>query len=194
VKPPHWASADFLREMPALGPAVALCPALAVTTSVRSALALGAVTAVALVGSDLLARPARCLLPARALFAVRLVAAAALVTLMEIGLARRAPELRASLGIYLPLAAVNCLVLTRGAASSVVEGVGLGAGLTLALGLVAIAREFVGSGAVWGRVILGGGYNPALIALAAPGAFLVLGLAAGLYRLLVPAGRGRSKP
>ena len=102
------------------------------------------------------------------------------------------PALSESLGIFIPLIVVNCIILGRaeGFASknpvlpSILDGIGMGIGFTLALSAIALMREFLGSGQIFGNLILGESYKPVLLMILPPGAFLVIGLYLGALNWL----------
>jgi electron transport complex protein RnfE len=186
--------------MPAAGAALGICPALAVTTSVSSGLGMGIVTTLVLISSGLVASVTRRVVPGRVKIMFYLAVIAAFATLADSVMTGHAPQLRQDLGIFVPLIAANCLVLGRvqsfagksGLAVPLLSALGLGLGFTLALASVSLVREMLGTGGVWGINIVGGNYDPMRAAVLAPGAFIVLGLVAGLLRLVKAGRTGRS--
>lgn len=121
-----------------------------------------------------------------------IVVIASFVTIVEMVMAAYFPALSESLGIFIPLIVVNCIILGRaeGFASknplipSILDGIGMGIGFTLALVAIAFLRELLGSGQIWGQTVLGGGFKPVLLMILPPGAFLVIGLYLGALNWL----------
>jgi electron transport complex protein RnfE len=117
---------------------------------------------------------------------------ATFVTITEMVMAAYFPGLSESLGIFIPLIAVNCIILGRaeafasknGVTVSFVDGLGMGIGFTWALTLLGCIREFLGAGKIFGAMVLGTSYEPALLMVLAPGAFISLGLLLGLFNYL----------
>lgn len=168
--------------------AVGLCPALAVTTTAEGALWLGLLTAGVLFISEAIAAVVRRLVPPQARFYCQAVSIAALATILDLILGVAAPSLDQGLGIFVPLIAVNCLVLTslvegRGLAElSALTGWALGfLGVLVAVGSV---REVLGAGTWFGQAVLGKGFLPWGIISTPGGAFLTLGLLLGAANAL----------
>jgi electron transport complex protein RnfE len=182
----------MLGENPIFLMVLGLCPALAVSTTVKKGLGMGVATALVLIGSSVLMPLAGRVVPRRAALLVSIGLAAGLATIVDVAMTAYMPGLRADLGIFVPLIAVNCIVLgrarafalSRRPAASLVDGLGMGLGFTLVLGLVSAAREVIGSGTFWGLALFGPSFSPVLAVALAPGAFITLGLAAGVANLL----------
>ena len=181
------------RDNPLLVYLVGLCPALAVSNRLVNALLLGAVMLFALLGTGIGAVGLERLVPPRLRLPARLLLASALVTAAQRFLWAFAPTLTAGLGIYLPLLAVNCLLLGSAGAGSLSDGVleaaGRGAAFAAGLALIALLREVLGAGTVtlfpigsFGGVLRIRGLLPARVLTAAPGALLVLGYLSALGR------------
>jgi electron transport complex protein RnfE len=177
--------------------AIGLCPTLAVTTSLQNAVAMGVAVIFVLVCSNALVALIRRAIPQEVRIPCFIVIIASFVTMVEIVFKGELPaEINASLGIFIPLIVVNCAILYRaesfayknGVARSVLDGLGIGIGFTLAIGLVAGLREILGNGTIWGYPWMPQSlpvhYVPAAILLQAPGAFLILGLLLGLFNWL----------
>jgi H+/Na+-translocating ferredoxin:NAD+ oxidoreductase subunit E len=177
--------------------AVGLCPTLAVTTSLKNAVAMGVAVIFVLAAASTLIAMLRNIIPAQVRIPSFIVIIGSFVTMVELVFKGwLPPELNASLGIFLPLIVVNCVILYRaesfayknGVLRSVVDGIGIGIGFMLAICLVAAIREVLGSGTIWGYPWLptswSFNYVPAAILIQAPGAFLVLGLLLGLFNWL----------
>lgn len=168
---------------------VGLCPTLATSTSVDNAFAMGMAATTVLVCSNVIISLIRRSIPKEIRIPCFIVVIASFVTIVE--LAMRAlfpPEVSDALGIFIPLIVVNCIILYRaeafayksGVGRSALDGLGMGLGFTLALMLVALIRETLGNGTVWGLKV-SNAYDPAAIMIMAPGAFLVLGLLLGFF-------------
>ena len=169
--------------------AVGLCPTLAVTTGLKNALAMGVAVIAVLTCSNAIISLLRHIIPREVRIPCFIVIIASFVTMVEIVFKAYLPsEISAALGIFIPLIVVNCIILHRAesfayknnAAHSVLDGLGAGMGFTLAICLVAVVREVLGSGTLWGYPWMPTSspveYVPASILIQAPGAFLVLGL------------------
>jgi len=177
--------------------AVGLCPTLAVTTALQNAVAMGVAVIFVLACSNTLVSALRKLIPGEVRIPCFIVIIASFVTMVEIIFkAKLPPEINASLGIFIPLIVVNCIILYRaesfgyhnGVVRSLLDGLGIGLGFTLAICLVAVIREVIGSGTIWGYPWVPTSwpvrYVPASILIQAPGAFLVLGLLLGFFNWL----------
>jgi electron transport complex protein RnfE len=188
---------DFPRSLWSDNPLVAylvgLCPALAVSNRLANALLLGAVMLFALLGMGIGSVALERLLPPRLRLPARLLLASALVSAAQRFLWALAPTLGAGLGVYLPLLAVNCLLLGSAGARSVrqgaLEAAGRGAAFAAALVCLALVREVLGAGTItlfpvghFGGVVSIRGLPPARVLAAAPGALLLLGYAAAVVR------------
>ncbi|MHC4787822.1 MAG: electron transport complex subunit RsxE [Planctomycetota bacterium] len=174
--------------------AVGLCPTLAVTTALQNAVAMGGAVIFVLVCSNALISLLRRSIPPQVRIPCFIVIVGSFVTMVEIFFkGKLPPEINASLGIFIPLIVVNCVILYRAEsfsykhnlARSVLDGLGIGLGFMLAILLVAGLREVLGAGTLWGYpwvpVSWPVRYVPASILIQAPGAFLVLGLLLGFF-------------
>ena len=182
-------SKGIIAENPIFVLLVGLCPALATSTSVNNAFAMGLAATTVLICSNLFISLIRRFIPREVRIPCFIVVIASFVTMVE--LAMRAlfkPEVSDALGIFIPLIVVNCIILYRaeafayrnGIVRSVLDACGIGIGFTLALMVVAVVREVLGAGTIWGLPIASG-YEPASVLIMAPGAFLVLGLLLGFF-------------
>ena len=167
--------------------AVGLCPVLAVTTALQNAVAMGVAVIFVLVCANTLVALLRRVIPREVRIPCFIVIIGSFVTMVEIIFkGKLPPQLNASLGIFIPLIVVNCVILYR--AESLLDGLGIGLGFMLALCLVAGVREVLGSGTLWGYPWLPVSwpvrYVPASILIQAPGAFLALGLLLGFFNWL----------
>lgn len=182
----------FIKENPLLRLVLGMCPALAVTTMAINGVAMGLATTAVLVGSNLVISVLRRFIPPRVRIPVFIVVIASFVTIIDMVMAGYFYELHKVLGLFIPLIVVNCIILGRAEAFasrnaillSLADGLGMGLGFTLALVILGSVREILGNGTVFGVSILASGFEPALIMLLPPGAFLALGLLLGLMNKL----------
>jgi electron transport complex protein RnfE len=184
-------SKGMRKDNPIFGLALGLCPALAVSTSVINGLGMGLAASFVLIGSNVIISGVRRAIPHKIRIPCFIVIIATFVTIVELIMAAYLPVLSKQLGIFVPLIVVNCIIMCRAegfaaknsVASSLFDALGMGAGFTLGLVLISAIREAVGSGRLFGYVLLRG-YQPVLTLALAPGALLVLGLLLGLSNLL----------
>jgi len=182
----------FIKENPVLRLALGLCPALAVSSSVSNALGMGVSVIFVLVMSNLIVSLLRNVIPDKIRIPVFIVIIATFVTIVEMIMAAYQPELFKSLGIFVPLIVVNCVILGRAEAFasknspfvSIIDGIGMGIGFTFALVLIATAREILGNGTWLGISIMPSSFEPVLLMMLAPGAFISMGLILGLFNQL----------
>jgi len=173
----------IVRENPVFVLALGLCPALAVTNSVQNAAGMGLAASFVLLCSNLFISLIKGFIPSRIRIPCYIVVIASFVVLVELYLGAYQPALDKSLGLFVPLIVVNCVILGRaeafasrkGIASSIWDALGMGLGFTLALVATAVVREVLGNGTLWNRAILSN-MRPALIMILPPGALLSLGL------------------
>lgn len=163
---------------------IAMCPTLAVTTSATNGIGMGLATTAVLVGSNVFISALRKLIPDKIRIPAFIVVIASFVTLLEFLMKGYVPTLYASLGLFIPLIVVNCVILGRAEAyasknsvfASLWDGLGMGLGFTLALVLLGTVREILGAGTLFGFQVMPASYKPALIMILAPGAFFALGI------------------
>jgi electron transport complex protein RnfE len=161
-----------------------LCPALAVTTSAENGLGMGLATTFVLVCSNIVVSSLRKVIPPKVRIPSFIVVIASFVTVVQLCMEAYFYDLYKALGIFIPLIVVNCLILGRAEAfasknrlvPAVVDGVGMGFGFTLALFVLGAVREIFGSGTLLGYSIFGAGYQPFLLMILPPGAFIAMGL------------------
>jgi len=161
-----------------------LCPALAVTTSAENGLGMGLATTFVLVCSNIVVSSLRKVIPAKVRIPSFIVVIASFVTVVQLCMEAYFYDLYKALGIFIPLIVVNCLILGRAEAfasknrlfPAVVDGVGMGLGFTLALFVLGSVRELFGSGALLGYSVFGPDYQPLLLMILPPGAFIAMGL------------------
>ena len=177
----HCIYNGIITENPILVLMIGMCPTLAVTTSVSNAIGMGLSTTAVLVASNALISLVRKITPDRVRIPIYIVIVASFVTLIEFIIKAYFPSLYESLGIYIPLIVVNCIIFGRAEAfagknnviNSIGDGIGMGLGFTLGIILISAIRELLGSGAVYGITFIPENYRAALFVLP-PGAFLVL--------------------
>ena len=178
----------ILNENPTLRLVLGICPTLASTTSATNAVGMGAAATFVLVGSNVVISLLRNIIPDKIRIPAFVVVICTFVTLVEMIVKAFVPALYASLGIFIPLIVVNCIILARaeafasknGPLLSAADGLGMGAGFTLAITVIGMVREILGSGSISGISIFGAGFEPMLLALMAPGGFIVFGLVLGI--------------
>lgn len=173
-----------VKENPSLVLMLGMCPTLAVTTSAINGIGMGLSTLAVLIFSNLIISLMRKIIPDQVRLPAYIVIVASLVTVVDLLLQAYAPGLYASLGIYIPLIVVNCIILGRaeayankvGPGLALFDGLGMGLGFTVALTLIGMIRELLGSGKLFGLSILPESVLPIAIFVKAPGAFLVIAL------------------
>ncbi|MDL2288407.1 electron transport complex subunit E [Oscillospiraceae bacterium OttesenSCG-928-F05] len=170
-------------ENPTLVLLLGMCPTLAVSTSVINALGMGASATLVLICSNTVISLLRKVIPQKVRIAAYIVIIAGFVTMVDLLLQAFLPSISESLGIFIPLIVVNCIILARaeafasknGPLRSAVDGLSMGLGFTFALTVVATIREIVGNGTFFGIDLFGGHYPPALLIVMPVGGFLTLG-------------------
>ena len=185
-------SKGVLSQNPVLKMLLGFCPALAVTTNSVNALGMGLATTFVLIGSNAAISVTARHIPDNVRIPAYIVLIASFVGVVELFIKAYYPELDAALGIFIPLIAVNCVVLGRAEAFanrngmflSVVDGVAMGLGFTIALLLLGIVREVFGAGAIFGIPLVAEDVTTMLIFALPPGAFVVLGLIIALVNYI----------
>ncbi len=165
-----------------------MCPMLAVTTAAVNGIGMGVASMFVLVGSNVVVALLRNFIPPKIRIPAFIVIIATFVTVVQFLLKAYLPALSDSLGIFIPLIVVNCIILGRAEAfaskntvwHSFVDAIGMGLGFTIALFIVAAIREIIGNGTIFDLALFGDRFEPALIMVAAPGAFITLGLVLAL--------------
>lgn len=187
----HFAK-GLIKNNPVFVQVLGMCPTLAVTTSVVNGLAMGAATTFVVFFSAAIASVINSIVPNQVRIPVYAVIIATFVTIADLVLKAFFPPLSAALGPYVPLIVVNCMIMGRIEAfatrnplmPSLADALGMGAGFTAALMLLGGVREILGSGELFGAVILGSSYPPMLIMILPPGAFLALGIMMAIFNHL----------
>jgi electron transport complex protein RnfE len=171
----------FIRENPILVLVLGTCPTLATTSSSLNGIGMGIATTFVLVGSNVVVSMLSGIIPDKVRIPAFVVIIASFVTIVDLLMQAYVPALYVTLGIFIPLIVVNCIVLGRAEAfaskntvlSSLVDGLGMGLGFTMALGVLGAIREIIGSGALFGYKFIKG--DGILVFILAPGAFIALG-------------------
>ncbi len=172
----------IVKENPTFVMLLGMCPTLAVTTMAINGLGMGLTTTVILTMSNLMISLLRKVIPDGVRMPAYIVIVASFVTIVQFLLQGFIPSLYASLGIFIPLIVVNCIILGRaeayaskhGVIASIFDGIGMGLGFTLALTCIGMVRELIGAGKIFGIQIMPSFYHPITIFILAPGAFFVL--------------------
>jgi electron transport complex protein RnfE len=171
----------FLKENPILVMILGACPTLATTSSMVNGIGMGLATTFVLLGSNTVISLMKNVIPDKVRIPAFIVVIATFVTIVDLVMQAYVPSLYETLGIFIPLIVVNCIVLGRAEAfasknsvwSSVVDGAGMGFGFTAALGVLGAIREILGGGAIAGFKFISG--DGILVFILAPGAFIALG-------------------
>lgn len=172
----------IVKENPVFVMMLGMCPTLAVTTGAVNAIGMGLSTTAVLIFSNFLISLLRKIIPNGVRVPAFIVIVASLVTVVQFLLQAYVPSVNESLGIYIPLIVVNCIILGRAEAyasksdviSSIFDGIGMGVGFTIALFFLGLFRELVGAGTMMNVQVMPKGYEGATMFIMAPGAFLVL--------------------
>ena len=174
----------IIDENPTFVQVVGMCPTLAVTSSAINGIGMGLSTAAVLICSNVFISLIRKIIPDQVRIPAFVVVIATFVTIIQFLLQAYLPSLNASLGLYIPLIVVNCIILARAESfasknsviDSAFDGIGMGLGFTVALAVLGLVREFIGSGTAFGVKVLPDFFPETLIFIMAPGAFLTLGV------------------
>ena len=174
----------FVRENPVTRMLLGLCPVLAVTTSAINGLGMGLATTFVLLGSNMVISLTAKAIPDTVRIPSFVLIIAAFVTIVDLLIKAYSPELNQALGIFIPLIVVNCMILGRAEAFasrngiwfSVIDAIGMGLGFTLALLVLSVFREVLGSGTIFNIPLVGEDASTILVFALPPGAFAGLGL------------------
>ncbi|RRD94915.1 electron transport complex subunit E [Clostridiales bacterium COT073_COT-073] len=187
------AKAGLIDDNPTFVQVLGMCPTLAVTSSVINGIGMGLSTTVVLLGSNVVISLLRKIIPAKVRIPAFIVVIATFVTILDLLLQGFIPSLYDSLGLFIPLIVVNCIVLGRaeafasknGVLASALDGIFMGLGFTMALTILGMIREILGAGQIFGITILPEAiYQPITIFLLAPGAFMALGAMLAVYNYM----------
>ena len=183
----------ILGENPTFRLVLGVCPTLAVTTAAMNGFGMGLAVTFVLMCSNSIIAAIRNFVPDKVRIPVFIVVICAFVTFVEMILKAFIPALYNALGIFLPLIVVNCIILACAEAfaqknavlPALMDGIGMGLGFTIALTLIASFRELLGNGTIFGITILPAAYEPMILLILAPGAFITFGLLLGVVNAIV---------
>ena len=183
----------ILFENPTFVQLLGMCPTLAVTTTLQNGFGMGLSATAVLIMSNLLVSALRKIIPDKVRIAAYVVIIATFVTIVQMVLQAFVPSLYASLGIFIPLIVVNCIILARAEAfaskntvgKSALDGLGMGLGFTAALCVISAVREILGQGTIWGLPVIVKPLQPAAIIGMPPGGFIVLGIIIAVINAIV---------
>lgn len=173
-----------ITENPTFRLVLGTCPTMAVTTSATNGVGMGAAATFVLIGSNVVISLLRNFIPDKIRIPAFIVVICTFVTMVQMFMQAFVEELYGSLGMFIPLIVVNCIILARAEAfasknpvlPSAVDGLGMGLGFTTAITLMGAIRELIGSGTVFGMQVFGASYEPMLLLVLPTGGFLVFGL------------------
>lgn len=174
----------IVKENPVLRLVLGTCPTLAVTTAAFNGVGMGVAATLVLLGSNIVISLLRKVIPDKVRIPAFITIIAAFVTIIQMLVKAFAPAIDKSLGIFLPLIVVNCIILARAemfasknsVIPSILDALGMGVGFTAALTLMGMIRELVGTGCIFGIEITTGAIEPMLIFILPPGGFFVFGM------------------
>lgn len=194
----------FFKKMFAENPVFVLllgmCPTLGTSTSVINGLGMGLSATAVLICSNFFISILRKFIPAKIRIASYIVIIAGFVTAVDMALKAYLPDISASLGVFIPLIVVNCIILARAESfaskntpgKSAIDGLCMGLGFTAALVILSAIRELLGNGTLLGLPVLGSSYPPAIMMILPPGGFIVLGVVLGVINLMRTRGGTRN--
>ena len=174
----------LIDDNPTFSQVLGMCPTLAVTTSAINGLGMGLATTAVLILSNFVISLLRKVIPSKIRIPAYIVVIASFVTVVGMLMKAYVPALDAALGLFIPLIVVNCIILARaesfasknGPVASIGDGIGMGLGFAMALTILGSVREILGNGRIFGMSMFGANFQPALIMILPPGAFLALGM------------------
>ncbi|HRC81967.1 MAG TPA: electron transport complex subunit E [Sedimentibacter sp.] len=179
-------------ENPILVQQVGMCATLAITTSLMNGIGMGVAVIAVLTGSNIVISALRKFIPDEVRIPAFIIVIAAFTTIIDLLMHAYTFELYKALGVFIPLIVVNCIILARAEAfasknsvmDSIIDGLGMGVGYLVAMILLSSAREILGNGTILGLRILPEAYEPMMMAIQPPGAFILLGLLIGIVNYL----------
>lgn len=169
---------------------IGLCSTLAVSTTLANGLGMGLAVTIVLMCSNLVISLLRKIIPNQIRIAAFIVVIAGFVTIVDLSMQAWLPELSESLGIFIPLIVVNCLILARaeafasknGPIASLIDGLTQGIGFTIAISIISAVREIIGSGSLLGVPVFTESYTPVIMIILPAGGFLTLGILMALFQ------------
>lgn len=182
----------IMKENPILVQQVGMCATLAITTSLLNGIGMGVAVIAVLTGSNIVISMLRKLIPDEVRIPAFVIVIAAFTTIIDLLMHAYTFELYKALGVFIPLIVVNCIILARaeafafknGVLDSAIDGLGMGVGFLLAMSLLSAIREILGNGTILGLRIFPEAYEPMMMAIQPPGAFILLGLLIGVVNYL----------
>ena len=183
----------IVTENPTFRLVLGTCPTIAITTSAINGIGMGLAATFVLVGSNFVISLLRKFIPDKVRIPAFIVVICTFVTMVQMLLQAYVPSLYESLGLFIPLIVVNCIILARaeafasknGPLLSAMDGLGMGLGFTIAITIIGCIRELFGTGTLFGIPIMGASYQPMLILVLAPGGFIVFGTVLGLANIIM---------
>lgn len=181
----------LIKENPIFVQLIGMCSVLAVTTSAINGLAMGLAVTGVLIGSNVVISLLRKIIPDKIRIPAYIVIIATFVTMVEMFMKAYTQDLYNALGIFIPLIVVNCMILARaesfasknGVKESAVDGLGMGLGYTLALLILGSLREILGAGTIFNFQLFGPSFEPILMFIMPPGAFILLGILVAIFNV-----------
>ncbi len=182
----------IISENPTFRLVLGTCPTMAITTSAINGIGMGAAATFVLVGSNIVIAMLRKFIPDQIRIPSFIVVICTFVTMVQMLMHAFVPSLYESLGLFIPLIVVNCIILARaeafasknGVLASAVDGIGMGIGFTLAITVMGAIRELIGNGTVFGLSVFGAAYQPMILIILPAGGFIVFGLLLGLFNIV----------
>lgn len=189
----HALKNGMFDENPTFIQVIGTCPTLAVTTSAINGIGMGLSTTAVLMCSNLFISLLRKIIPDTVRIPCFIVVIASFVTIVQLLLSAFLPSLNASLGLYIPLIVVNCIILGRaeafaskfGPVESFFDGIGNGLGFTVAITVIGLIREFIGAGTLFGLTVLPEAFPDTLIMIMSPGAFFTYGTLMAIFHRIM---------
>ena len=181
----------LIKENPILVIMLGLCGALACSTSASDGLGMGLAFSFVMICSNVVVALIRNIVPSQVRIPVFIIVISTFVTIVDYSLKAYFPGLSQSLGVFVPLIVVNCIVMGRAEAYSsknavllsLMDGIGMGIGFTLALTLIGSIREILGNGTIFGATVFGASFKPMLLLILPAGGFIVYGLLLALFNV-----------
>lgn len=183
----------LVKENPIFVQLIGMCSVLAVSNSFKNSIGMSVAVIAVLTLSNIVISIIRKFTPDKIRIPIFIVVIATFVTMTEMFMNAYVQPLYKALGIFLPLIVVNCLILARaesfasknGVFKSVIDGLAMGLGYTVAIAVLGAIREIIGAGSIWGISLFGESFQPAAIFVAPPGAFILLGILIALYNIFI---------
>ena len=187
-------SSGIVKNNPTFVLVLGMCPTLGTTTSAENGMGMGLATMAVLIMSNLVISLIKNIIPDKVRIPAFIVVIATFVTIVQLIIKAFLPALDASLGVFIPLIVVNCIIFGRAEAfafknkplPSIVDGLGMGLGFTIAITLISSVRELFGAGTLFGIQVMPAGYMPMALLIKPAGGFIVLGLLMALMNKLLP--------